>query len=209
MIVKYIKCDVKADLTATFSKGQECWQRTTESDGFIIQVGGWDKTQAVIIALWDDMASVQRFMQQSHDTIANKASQQDCYQQIYVDYLQPIAVAATNGLEQILTNAGSLRIDEYNLLPENQTDFIESQLRFWQSIAPTMNGCLGWQLLRSNKTPEQLLMLSGWTTAQHKQHSIEHDFPAIEQTAIHSHNVKLAPNWFVASSSLLPDIESS
>ncbi|WOT05685.1 DUF4937 domain-containing protein [Shewanella youngdeokensis] len=226
MIVKYIKCDVKATAMDWFSKGQECWQQTALSDGFMVQTGGWDKTQAVILALWDNMDSVQAFMQGAHDPIAAQASQQDHYLQLRVEYFNPLeyvagrqvsntspAVSVTH-LANAITQAIAFQTFQYSVPVINQAQWVSQQQRHWQHVAANFTGFLGWQLMQSNKRSEQLLVISTWASFSEQQYYQTHSCSLTltsEQRlfdSINSHSVKVTPQWRVTADSLLPNIET-
>jgi len=42
MYIKWIICTVLDNKKEEFSKAQEKWSKTSESDGFIAQTGGWN-----------------------------------------------------------------------------------------------------------------------------------------------------------------------
>lgn len=85
LLVKYIRCEVEEEKRAAFSKAQEEWNRLSEVDGFLGQLGGWSESgEAVILGFWESRQAYQHFMEHVHDTIFLENNQGKTYRSIAV-----------------------------------------------------------------------------------------------------------------------------
>lgn len=69
MLMKWIKCQVNEENKRSFSKAQERWGQMRHCDGFIGQIGRWNRNEpceAGILSVWKDLHCYQRFMLHQH-----------------------------------------------------------------------------------------------------------------------------------------------
>lgn len=91
MLLKHIICTVKPENRLAFSEAQKVWSKTKESDGFLCQIGGWNKnkqTEAVILSFWKDKLSLDSFMNKTHDDIFYPSKQLHTYDDIIISYFE-------------------------------------------------------------------------------------------------------------------------
>lgn len=87
MILKWIECIVPFQKRNAFSQAQAKWGQLKRIDGFIGQIGGWEKTdarKAFILAFWTDLASYQSFMNNEHERFVQENQQESTYDFISV-----------------------------------------------------------------------------------------------------------------------------
>ncbi|MDI3092484.1 YdbC family protein [Priestia megaterium] len=92
MLTKIVKCSIPTDKKASFSYTQQHWAALAHVNGFIGQLGGWnveDKTDACILALWEDGTTYQEFMKHTHDSIFYKSKQDQTYTNLDVSTSDP------------------------------------------------------------------------------------------------------------------------
>ncbi|MGE8021979.1 DUF4937 domain-containing protein [Peribacillus frigoritolerans] len=80
--MKWIKCQVNEENKRSFSKAQERWGQIRHCDGFIGQIGRWNRNEpceAGILSVWKDLHCHQRFMQHQHDEIFASSDQGSTY----------------------------------------------------------------------------------------------------------------------------------
>lgn len=91
MLLKHIICKVKPDYRLDFSEAQKSWAKTTESKGFLCQIGGWNHSQpneAVILSFWKDRLSLDGFMNKMHDDIFYQNNQLETYENIMISFFE-------------------------------------------------------------------------------------------------------------------------
>lgn len=91
MLIKYIICIVRSENRMAFSKAQEAWSKTKESEGFLCQIGGWNQNksnEAVIISFWEDQSSLDKFMHNKHDDIFYQSEQLQTYDEITISHIK-------------------------------------------------------------------------------------------------------------------------
>lgn len=91
MFLKHIICTVKPENRLAFSKAQKTWSKIKESEGFLCQIGGWNKNnpnEAVILSFWKDKTSLDTFMHKMHDDIFCQSNQLQTYDDIIISYFE-------------------------------------------------------------------------------------------------------------------------
>ncbi|MEZ9820477.1 DUF4937 domain-containing protein [Shewanella sp. 10N.286.45.A1] len=214
MIAKFINCQVIPSLKSTFSEGQACWQRTAESDGFIAQSGGWQKNSAIILALWESKNAADRFMKFAHDAIAEETQQQGSYSSIEVDYFTRVLEVAANNchakvnsgftscnaIKAHVNSAQFIHISRGEVLASNTAAFIEQQSKTLASAMTGPTGMLTGLLLRSNKHPQQFMLVSYWLNELSHQRALHNQQYAITEqnpmiASIVDFQINIEPNW--------------
>jgi len=82
MILKIFRCRVPVSTRERFLSAQRQWKRLQSVDGFLAQRCGFDEgdaTACVILALWRDRPSLERFMDGEHDRIVDLGEQASTY----------------------------------------------------------------------------------------------------------------------------------
>ncbi|MEM7243866.1 MAG: DUF4937 domain-containing protein [Acidobacteriota bacterium] len=94
MLAKLIRCGVDAAERERFARAQAAWSELTGHDGLLVQVGGWtdDGTEALVIALWRDVKSHERFLADEHDRIVAASGQDATYRSIDVQLVADVGI---------------------------------------------------------------------------------------------------------------------
>ncbi len=204
MYAKLIKCDVVHDKKDQFSMGQECWNETANAKGFIKQFGGWDGDQAIILALWNDKASIEGFMQTLHDPIADKANQTDSYSAISVSYLNQVMDIPTHSKSEGL-NPQLIRIADCKVIEDKQKQFLDIQRNVWNGRMSAVKGMLGGHVWQSEKDPMRFLVITFWQSETCHQNYMTNHFPELKVAAktdshiseLSGHTVLVQRSWNV------------
>lgn len=145
MLIKWIKCLVESRNKNLFSDAQEQWHSLKDSEGFIVQTGGWNihnDNEACIMSLWKDYPSYLRFMVNRHDNIVRKNGQGDTYVSIAVALYD--SMFNFNHLkidvEAIVGKSKIIRSTECSTIAGNEEKYIQSQNVVW---GPAMTGVEG------------------------------------------------------------------
>ncbi|WP_377891104.1 YdbC family protein [Alkalihalobacillus sp. R86527] len=107
MLVKKIVCTVKDGREEVFSAGQEQWKALANCTGFIAQIGGWMQGRenvAMIAAAWEDLASYEEFMTNTHDGIYERTEQQGSIENIDVQLEEVVVREEDRALKDWLTS---------------------------------------------------------------------------------------------------------
>jgi len=91
MFLKHIFCTIKPENRLAFSEAQRAWSKTRESEGFLIQIGGWNLShpnEAVILSFWKNKSFLDDFMNNSHDDIFYQSNQLETYENIIISYFE-------------------------------------------------------------------------------------------------------------------------
>jgi len=111
LLFKYIRCEVEEEKRAAFSKVQEEWNRLSEVDGFLGQLGGWSESgEAVILGFWESRQAYQHFMEHVHDTIFLENNQGKTYRSIAVTMYE--GEVYKQGWLEYIESAGRLYVSE-------------------------------------------------------------------------------------------------
>ncbi|BAJ04176.1 DUF4937 domain-containing protein [Shewanella violacea] len=206
MIAKYIRCDVTSQMRPEFSKGQGLWQETAPCDGFISQLGGWERTtgKAIILALWRDMNSIQAFMTLEHDVIAENTNQAGTYSAISVSYLQAVMTipGSIERSEDRQADCGFMRIADCQVSPTKADLFIQEQQDLWNPGMQKLEGFLGGHLWQFIHEPQRYLVTSYWLSEEDHDDYVRDHFPLLKQQAaskiiatISGHQVQTEKSW--------------
>lgn len=164
-----------------FSKAQEYWRDIVNCSGFIGQFGGWDilSPQALILAFWQNQESIDRFMDEVHDRIANLSQQQLTYEYCTVDYLNiQMSIAAMNTPD--LSKIGYVRMANCLLYPDGRENFFADQKSIWNPSMSSCSGMLGGYVGQFNQEASRYLVISFWDSAQSHSDYVNNLFPKLE-----------------------------
>ncbi|WP_064093541.1 YdbC family protein [Rossellomorea aquimaris] len=116
MLIKWIRCGVKKENKLLFSKGQEAWSTLKKTEGFIGQIGGWNKEnplEACIISMWKNSICYENFMRNVHDDIFKKSNQEKTYNKISVSLFNGSSMYKESGFTNTMCNGDTLKVAEY------------------------------------------------------------------------------------------------
>ncbi len=180
MYAKLIKCDVPANKRQQFSDGQKCWSKTANASGFIKQFRGWDGDQAIILALWQDKASVEHFMRTMHDPIAEKANQADSYSSIDVSYLNQVFEIPVHSYSE-KSKPQFIRIADCKLIDGKEQEFLDTQQKVWNTGMSSVKGMLGGYVWQFVKEPLRYLVTTFWESETTHQYYMQEHFPLLKE----------------------------
>jgi heme-degrading monooxygenase HmoA len=172
-MLKYILCRTASDDKPAFSAGQEHWSQLSGFPGFCGQAGGWaihDQDLAVILGMWEDSESIDRFMAELHDQCFDHSGQRNLIREIEVTAWSRVieADAGFAGIAEAETQGGVLRIADCMLLDgmHRREHFIRMQSEIWN---PAMkdSGVLGSSTWTAANNPKRFLITSLWKSEEH------------------------------------------
>ncbi|MFI8492440.1 YdbC family protein [Peribacillus butanolivorans] len=134
MLIKWIKCQVNEENKSSFSNAQEGWGDLKQLDGFIGQIGGWDKNnpfEAGIISFWRDDRSYQAFMEQQHDGIFEKSNQRNTYSNISVQIFEKMFNTSKTDMTDFLSKGSLHRVADCFVETNKQLEFEHMQKEVW------------------------------------------------------------------------------
>jgi heme-degrading monooxygenase HmoA len=148
MLIKWILCKVSEDTREAFSQSQANWTRLKTVDGFLGQVGGWNRNEpleACIVAFWRDQQAFDEFMKFHHDSIVEGNGQQGTFHALSVILYEGVFEIAGSAvsLQEALSSGELLRVAENVLYEGRDEHFIEQQQRVWNPGMQTYTGMLG------------------------------------------------------------------
>src|SRR6201996_2339765 len=201
VLIKWIKCGV-TDREA-FGAAQQNWARVGNQPGFLGQGGGWsrrDPEVAHVFACWADQASHDRFMTESHDTIAG--DQTGTYGRIEVRLfrrLMDIGECSETGS----AGASLMRLAYCRVQADRQEHFVAAQAEVWNPGMTHAPGMCGGVFGQSGEA--DFLVLSLWRSATDHQRYLSSDFPDLRRRsgaaddldATFGDLVALEPSWAV------------
>ena len=203
MYAKLIKCDVLPDKKEQFSTGQKCWKESAIAKGFIKQLGGRDGDQAIILALWDDKYSVERFMRTLHDSIAAKANQSVTYSSINVSYLNHVVnIPAYHN--STISKPQFIRIADCTIHEGREREFLDVQNNVWNKGMSSVKGMLGGYVWNFEKEPLRYLITTFWEAKADHESYMYNTFPELKSVArvethiseLSGNSVLVENNWF-------------
>ncbi len=168
LLLKYIRCRVEPGAEAAFSRGQEAWRGLSGLPGFRGQIGGWSQQEeglGVILALWTDRASEERFMKEEHGPLFQRSGQQSLLRSLSVDrlaFVEGIEYPAPRPEQGPFRGIGVLRIAECLLFPGRVEHFVHSQERVWNP-AMHAHGVLTTGFWQDLDRPLRFLVATLWT----------------------------------------------
>ena len=168
MLLKRIVCNVEPECKQDFFIAQANWQKISQAEGFIAQIGGWNinnNKQACIMAFWQDKNHLDIFMQSIHDEIVAANKQENSYSSIKIDYFE--SAISHYELLPLINQAGFLETKEIaakqielkapDLVFKSSDSSKYLLTRFWKNLA-------AYKLAKAIKTDKQgLVFIDAWT----------------------------------------------
>jgi heme-degrading monooxygenase HmoA len=201
MLAKWIVCQVPYALQTQFSLAQQSWKSLANTAGFLAQLGGFFKEEAHILAIWQDAASYQAFMDQQHDGIAKGQHSNYLAIQIACFEIQFEMLGFRKiSLKDVILEAQYLRIADCLLLPERQAHFIEMQKTVWHpGVGNHMLAGAFW------RDDSRFLVTTLWASGAAHQEYMDTQFPLLykiarpedDLSAINGVHLMLIPEWMV------------
>lgn len=185
MLIKWIACDVPANLQAAFAEAQCAWKAISATRGFICQFGGFNANRAHVLSLWEDREAYASFMHSSHDNVASKSQQHRVYESIRVDLFSevlPLPGTDIGCIADALSNATHLRIADCLIRESKQLHFVEVQKSVWHPgmVASRMQaGSFAQHVADLNR----FLVVTLWGSEEAHRKYVEHTFPGLYEQA--------------------------
>ncbi|KON70938.1 hypothetical protein AKG34_20615 [Peribacillus butanolivorans] len=206
MLIKWIKCQVNEKNKSSFSNAQEGWGELKQVDGFIGQIGGWDKNnpfEAGIISFWRDDRSYQAFMEQQHDEIFEKSNQRNTYSNISVHIYEKMFNISTTDMTDFLSKGSLLRVADCFVETNKQLEFKHMQKEVWNKGMKASPGMLAGVF--AEKKNGRYLVASLWENDRSHQWYVDNKLPALIQSSgvkdpairITGSLIKVNPKWIV------------
>ncbi|MGB8320789.1 MAG: DUF4937 domain-containing protein [Ignavibacteriaceae bacterium] len=185
MYIKWIICRVKENEKQYFSRAQEKWARTSETNGFIAQTGGWNlinKNEACIISFWKNKELYEIFMRDLHVEIIKDNKQTNTYNEIFVEYFRSIfsmeGVAGT--LKEAVQKGNILRIADCLVKPEKIKHFEKMQSEIWLPGMRGSKGMLGGTFSKNEQNNLRYLVSTLWDNKQNHTDYSEKKIPLLK-----------------------------
>jgi heme-degrading monooxygenase HmoA len=149
LLIKWIKCKVPKHQKQAFSRAQEQWKELHGFEGFLGQVGGWNRdnpSEACILAFWNDTASYQFFMKSKHDIIFEKSGQQHTYESSQVKMYETTqnALSVSEPVVYIVEKSKILHVTEY-MLHSSENESFEQKVSSTQDESGVVIWGQGWR----------------------------------------------------------------
>ncbi len=191
MLIKFMRCLPISGKENAFSKAQEFWRDSATCAGFIGQFGGWDtlSSHALILAFWQNQESIDLFMDEVHDRIANMNQQHLTYEYCAVDYLN-IQMSIADMTTSDLSKTGYVRIANCLLYPNGRENFFADQTSVWNPGMSSCPGMLGGYIGQFNQEANRYLVVSFWENAQSHSDYVNNMFPKLKSKVNIEHYIK-------------------
>lgn len=187
MLVKWIRCNVPENKKAMFSQAQEQWDILKNSDGFLAQVGGWDRkhtSQAAILSFWRDNDAYQVFMEDQHNTIFKENEQESTYDSISVQIYEKLQDINEQDILKLFSKGTILRIADCLVRDEKQDHFEWVQKNIWNVGLKKSDGMLAGVFCKNEKNhPNRYLVVSLWEHIYAHKHYVAYALPSLLEQA--------------------------
>lgn len=208
MYLKWIVCEVENEFRTEFSKAQEKWIATKNANGFLGQIGGWNRNnnnEACILAFWKGQNSLKCFMENIHDEIFGKSKQEKTYKSISVNYFNlklNMHGSDIDLIERIIT-AKFLRIADCKVKPGKNNHFEEVQKSVWMPEMKEAKGILGGEFSISEKDSNRYLVSTMWDNESNHKNYVTNILPKLQKESdvkndlekITGKNILLENSW--------------
>ena len=206
--MKWIKCQVDEENQTAFSDAQEGWGDLKKLDGFLGQVGGWDRKnsfEAAILSFWRDYESYQQFMNHDHDEIVERNGQKNTYNKIYVAFFEVILEISSTNMTKFLRNGKILRTAEYDAALNKQAHFEHIQQEVWNKGMVESPGMLACVFCKKHNYKPVYLVASLWDNNHSHQEYADNKLPSLIKQAgaedseiiITENLIEMNPKWTV------------
>ncbi|WP_096187529.1 YdbC family protein [Evansella halocellulosilytica] len=188
VIIKRITCDVKEDQKLEFYEYQKQWKPLSDVQGFLGQIGGWNKKdplKACIYSFWQSETDYQHFMREIHDDMFVSSGQEETYHSINVNLFQEqlSLPGSENNIVPILRSSRYCRIALPEVREEKVKHFVDMQKNVWNFGMKKCNGMLGGTFACALNDRSNFLVFSGWKTKDDHQKYMEDHFPDLFKNA--------------------------
>lgn len=208
MIIKWIKCQVDEESKCSFSNAQEKWSKLKNSEGFLGQIGGWDKNnpcEAGILSFWKDYHSYKKFMKYHHDDIFENSNQKHTYQNISVKIYEKLFDISSTDFTRLLREGNLLRIADCYVDLNRQSHFEQKQKEVWNKGMTDTSGMLAGIFCRNPNHKEMYLVVSIWNNNLSHQSYVVNKLPSLIQISgvkdpairIIGNLLEINPKWVV------------
>jgi len=209
MLFKLIVATVPNDLRAKFSESQaSAWGGLESVPGFMAQIGGWvdDRPDsAAIVAYWKSEKFYSDFMQEQHDSFANR--QRDTYSALRVHTGHVILTMKEPDPRVAIAKAGVVRVSDITLRRDSSPLFLAMQFDIWRPGLVSSGGMLGNTLSRLGRLPDRFASTTFWRSADALRTYMETVYPALSvQAKLKDHveervsyHITLEPCWSVVA----------
>ena len=203
MLLKLIVCQVPRQSRARFSRGQEYWAALRDVEGFAGQTGGWSDApapEAVIIGLWRDEGSYDRFMHHAHDPIFESGGQKGTYESSSVKVWHHLfdILGSCADMQAAMERAGLLRIARCQLRNDRHEHFIDVQQSIWNPGMVGAGKMLAGVFCHSRRDEDQFLVCTLWRSETDHRHYVEQVFPELRRRAEVERDCASITGWIVA-----------
>ncbi len=203
MYIKWIVCTVPDNKKEEFSKAQEKWSKTSESDGFIAQTGGWNlknPNEACIIAFWKNKESLQNFMNHLHDSIFIDNQQITTYANIQIKYFD--SFLNIDGIAKNISEATQkskfIRIADCLVNKDKIHHFEEMQQSIWMPSMKKAKGMQRGKFSINEQNRYNYLVSTFWDTEKNHQNYIENQLPTNQKLTNISSDLQTIDGKFIA-----------
>jgi heme-degrading monooxygenase HmoA len=202
MIIKLIVCDVEINQKDNFSKGQLAWKKLSNLDGFNGQIGGWNNSanQAIIIAVWDSVECIDKFMTSSHDKIFSESGQQNTYKRCEINYFEKILSIPSLDNSINLTDDSIFRI-AYCKKVQDVEHFMKDQQEVWNIHMGQAKGMLGGFVLRNLEQKDYFIVVSHWASTKYHDNYVQHIFPKLKNQTMPTNYIKDLSGYLIQEES--------
>jgi heme-degrading monooxygenase HmoA len=203
MYIKWIICTVPDNKKEEFSKAQEKWSKTSESDGFIAQTGGWNlknPSEACIIAFWKDKDSLQNFMDNLHDVIFIDNQQNTTYSSIKITYFESLLNidGSVKSLNKAIQKSNFIRIADCLVTKNKIHHFEEVQQSIWIPSMKKAKGMLGGKFSINKQNKNNYFVSTFWDSKKNHQNYIENQLPVNQELTNISSDLQIITRKFIA-----------
>lgn len=182
MLIKWIKCQVNEFDKTLFSNAQCSWSKVKNVDGFLGQIGGWDKHNqcvAGIISFWKDNHSYKNFMENIHDEIFENSNQRNTYSKISTNIYEKLSNISSADMTNFLSKGEILRVADCLIVPGTETYFEKMQQEVWNKGMSESNGMLSGVFCKDKNDNERYLVASIWKDESLHQYYVKNKLPLL------------------------------
>lgn len=195
MFLKWIVCQVRAEMRDPFALAQTKWTELAAVPGFIGQLGGWDLNsvnEACVLGLWQNHDSYKLFMERHHDGICANNEQSQTYEAIEVSLLQPLLDMPGEHtiMADCLSAANIIRVADCYVKPERERHFLEIQEEVWIPAMSKAPGMLAGSFSKAIGNSVRYIVTTLWTSVDTHEQYARNVLPSLRKAASVSEDIK-------------------